>query len=176
MEIQPTDTQLVVFRIGRERYALPTSSAREVVNYEKPRQLPGADNWVLGVLNVRGEIIPICDLTHALGLEPINSPERIIICDSAGGGLGIVVDEVLSVMSVSAEDVNETAAIKHPALVGVIQDDDGLIVMLNLSEATHQDLATAPTTISTPTIVRESTDLSGDSAITPPTTAEGKAA
>lgn len=130
-----TDTQIVIFRVGSEQYALPTASAREVINYEPPRRLPGSEAWVLGVINLRGEIIPVCDLTSALGLPTSGTPGKTIICDSGSGSVGLVVDEVIAVTSITAEDVTRPQNLSHPALAGVINRDGTLIVLLDLDMA-----------------------------------------
>lgn len=135
MESHANDKQLVVFRIGREQYALPTTSAREVINYDQPRRLPGADAWVLGVINVRGEIIPICDLSAALGLAVTPAATKIIICDVESGSVGLMVDEVTSVMTISEDEITHPKTLNHPALAGVVNLETGLVVLLDLDEA-----------------------------------------
>lgn len=129
------DMQIVTFRIGAERFALPTGTAREVILYESPRRLPGSQQWVDGVINLRGEIIPVCDLLVALGIDGVTRREQIIICDAPQGSLGLIVDEVTSVERVTADDISHPAALDHPALAGLIELGDDLVVVLDLDAA-----------------------------------------
>jgi purine-binding chemotaxis protein CheW len=127
--------QAVVFRIARERYALPTSTAREVIAYEQPRRLPGAEAWVEGVLNLRGEIVPICDLMVALGLGSVQQREQIVVCDTASGSVGIIVEEVSSVVALAAGSMSQPETLRHPALAGLVQLAGELVVLLDLDAA-----------------------------------------
>lgn len=137
-----TDIQIVIFRIGNERYALPTATAREVISYDTPRRLPGADRWVEGVINLRGEIIPICDLMLAMGMDPVVAREQVIVCDMDGGSVGLVVEEVSSVIGISREEITRPASLTHPALAGLVQRDNGLVVLLDLHAALSSDTGT----------------------------------
>lgn len=130
-----TDTQVVVFRIGRERYALPTTTAREVIAYEQPRRLPGAQSWVEGVLNLRGEIVPICDIMVTLGMDRVEVREQIVVCELATGTIGIVVEEVTTVIALRPDTLSRPATLQHPALAGLIKMDDELVVLLDLDAA-----------------------------------------
>jgi len=106
--------QIVTFRIGRERFALPTGSAREVILYEVPRRLPGSQKWVDGVINLRGEIIPVCDLLVALGIDGVTTREQIIVCDAPDGSLGLIVEEVTSVIRVKADEDQASRGARPP--------------------------------------------------------------
>lgn len=137
MTAHGTDMQIVVFRVGVEQYALPTTAAREVINYEMPRRLPGADPWVEGVINLRGEIIPVCNLMRALGTaadceDAVSAHSKTIICDSEAGSVGLVVDEVTAVLTITPNELDRPSSMSHPALVGVIRLDDTLVVLLEL--------------------------------------------
>ncbi|MBC7643866.1 MAG: purine-binding chemotaxis protein CheW [Thermoleophilia bacterium] len=135
MVAQDHDMQIVTFRIGRERFALPTGSAREVILYELPRRLPGSNKWVDGVINLRGEIIPVCDLLLALGIDGVTKREQIIVCDAPGGSLGLIVEEVTSVIRVTADEIKHPAALDHPALAGLVELGNDLVVLLDIDAA-----------------------------------------
>jgi purine-binding chemotaxis protein CheW len=59
--------QAVVFSIGGDEYALPIGQVREVIAYTEPRSIASRVSWVRGVINLRGTILPVCDLAARLG-------------------------------------------------------------------------------------------------------------
>src|SRR5262245_7749195 len=95
--------QLVVFALGGEEYALPIESVQEVIRWSGPRSIGAAEPWLLGVVSVRGAIVPICDLAVRLGRETPHAPEpRIVLVEVTAGPVGLVVDEVAEVITVDA--------------------------------------------------------------------------
>lgn len=126
------ERQIVVFRVSDDRYALPTATAREVIYYTQPRRLPGASPWIQGVINLRGEIIPVCDLAGALGLGGGDAHGQIVICDAASGSVGLVVDEVLAVTTIDLDEVSQPASLAHEGMEGVIELDGRLVMLLAL--------------------------------------------
>jgi chemotaxis signal transduction protein len=62
----------LVLPIGEERYAVPTASVREVAAAVRCTPLPAAPPWVLGVVNLRGEVVPLLDTSTMLGLGPMS--------------------------------------------------------------------------------------------------------
>lgn len=135
MHNSQTESQIVIFRVSEDRYALPTETAREVITYVRPRRLPGSRAWVEGVINLRGEIIPVCDLSLALGLEVSEDRGQIVICDTATDSVGLIVDEVLAVTTIDLTEVSEPASMSHPAMSGVIELDGSLVMLLSLDAA-----------------------------------------
>lgn len=130
MDQRTTDIALVIFHLGDELYALPTAETREVVTYQRPRRLPGADPWVQGVINLRGEIIPVCDLAAALGLQQRCSNGRIVVCDSPRGGVGLSVDDVRAVMTIPRNEIEPIPSLDHPAMHGLFKLESELVVVL----------------------------------------------
>jgi purine-binding chemotaxis protein CheW len=171
------DIQIVIFRIGRERYALPTTVAREVIGYEPPRRLPGAEPWVEGVLNLRGEIVPVCDLMCALGMEPIRERLQIVVCELRQGSVGLLVEEVSSVLAIPADTFDRPSSLRHPALAGLAQLENSLVVLLDLEVALASDgdlLAGvgAPVRENIQAAAAELAAAAGESAAQPPAAAD----
>lgn len=130
-------SQAVVFRIAAELYAVSTSAAREVIPYAAPRRLPGAASHVLGVLNIRGDIIPISDVMLALGMQAVGDRRQIVVCEVNGSSVGIVVEAVESITRIDTQDIMRPETLSHPALTGVIKSGDELIVIMDVAEALH---------------------------------------
>lgn len=129
------DTTLVVFAVSGHPYGIPARQTREVLAWREPRPLPGAEAWIEGVLNLRGEIIPVCDLARALGLRAPRtdrgSSVLIVEMDEGSGCVGFTVDEVRAVATCSTEDLVEAPGGRHPAMNGVVRMDGELVVILD---------------------------------------------
>lgn len=83
--------QLVSFKVGREEFAFPIDDVREILRVQAPKEVPGAPKHLLGVLTVRGQILPIVDLRRLLSLESL-AGDHIESCRKAGAGYQNILD------------------------------------------------------------------------------------
>jgi purine-binding chemotaxis protein CheW len=105
-----TTVDIVEFVLGGERYALDIQLAREIVEMIPITPIPRAPPYISGVINLRGEITNIMNLTTLLGLphQETRSSQKIIVLvpeAAAGSNVGIIVDDVLGVMQVARADI-----------------------------------------------------------------------
>ena len=103
---------IVEFELGGERYALDIQLAREIVEMIPITPIPRAPAYISGVINLRGEITNIMNLNTLLGLpdQEVRSNQKIIVLvpEAAGGSnVGIIVDDVSSVIEVPESDVEK---------------------------------------------------------------------
>jgi chemotaxis signal transduction protein len=152
--------QLVRFRLGAEWYAVPVWKVREIIMPLETYPVPGLRGPVDGVINLRGEIIPVMRVDMLLGVERAADDEgarksRIVILDQAGGGFGFVVDEVMEVVRVSAEAVQSPPdlgdrGIRKEAILGIVQLSGELVICIDpgklVSEADDMETITAGST------------------------------
>jgi purine-binding chemotaxis protein CheW len=118
-----TDQKLVVFAVGKQEYAVPISVVREILAWMAPTPVPEAPPIVEGVVELRGEILPVVDLGKRFGrprLKP-DADARIMIMDLNGRNAGWIVDDVVEVHTASV------GAIAPPSpllanLAGSVQD------------------------------------------------------
>lgn len=101
---------VVEFVLGGERYALDIQLAREIVEMIPITPIPRAPPYISGVINLRGEITNIMNLNTLLGLPPQGTRENqkiiVLVPDAASGSnVGIIVDEVTSVLQVAETDI-----------------------------------------------------------------------
>jgi len=101
---------VVEFQLGEEHYALDIQIAREIVEMMPITPLPRAPRYLAGIINLRGEITNIIDLRNLLGLPESDGMEGqkivVLMPDAAGGSnIGIIVDDVHSVIQVREEDI-----------------------------------------------------------------------
>ncbi len=127
--ISKRDRQWVVFKLGKEHFACPVAEVREIVTYQAPVPVPGSPSQVEGILNVRGDIVPVLSGARFVGIEP-QSSERIIIVDRDDGLLGMSVDAVGEIIPVEDGQVDTTSA--SDAVKGTVMHDEQLIVLLEI--------------------------------------------
>jgi chemotaxis signal transduction protein len=113
-------------RVGDENYALAVDDVLEVAELGELTPVPGAGDAVVGVRNLRGQVVPVVDLATVLGAQGASSPKRIVITERAGRTAGLAVDEVVGVATLpetseEAESQHLTrATLVDSALVGVV--------------------------------------------------------
>ena len=127
-----TSQQLVVFSLGSEEYALPIGSVHEIIRFSEPRSVASEVPWIRGVIGLRGKIIPIFDLAARMGLEP-SEPGKIVIVSSGAGQVGVMVDEVEEVLTVSSDQLEDVPTANGESIEAIAKIDDRLVVLLNTS-------------------------------------------
>lgn len=113
-------------RVAGEQYALAVENVEEVVVLGDVTCVPGAPPPILGLLNLRGEIVSVVDLASALGLQGELQPARLLVATDDGRRVGLAIDAILDVASLpetSPEEglgwIRETAVLDG-ALIGVL--------------------------------------------------------
>lgn len=130
--------QYVVFRLRSEEYGLPVSAVRTIIRYEPPTFVPRAPRAVTGVINLRGEVVPVVDLGERLFGSPIvpGPSARIIVIESPVGPVGLAVDaatEVAQVDSAAVKPAPEAALDPETseAFEGVVLIGDRLVILID---------------------------------------------
>jgi purine-binding chemotaxis protein CheW len=129
---------LVVFRLGNEAYSLRLHEVREIIMVGNITPIPRAPSFIEGVLNLRGEVMPVIDLRERFGLErqATTSVSRIVITPIGGVSTGLIVDSVEEVKSVDLrrlEDPPRVSAVGANAFIEkVARTDQGVIFLLNV--------------------------------------------
>lgn len=132
--------QYIVVRIGTEQYGIDIQFVDNIVRQQRITRVPKAQPYFKGVINLRGEIIPVMSLRLKFDLEPdeyTNATRIIIIKPESQSAVGIIVDEVREVVTLSEEDIEKPTADTNDAraqyLSGIGKHEDGLISLLNIS-------------------------------------------
>ncbi|MCH5292835.1 MAG: purine-binding chemotaxis protein CheW [Treponema sp.] len=134
--------QLVTFHLGEELYGVNIMDVKEIVRLQNVRVIPNAPFYVEGIINLRGEIIPIIDLRKRFKLQEMARPTDdieieggFIILNIDGNKIGIIIDKVERVVSLSMEDVKEPpqmlSGIGTEYIEGVVREKEGYLIMLN---------------------------------------------
>ena len=99
--------QLVTFRLGDDHFAADIHAVERVLRFQDPTPVPNVPDWVDGVIEYQGRVVPVINLRRRFGLEgaPPLSGTRIIILSTPDGWVGVVVDSVMEVASVPAAQI-----------------------------------------------------------------------
>ena len=127
-----TSQQLVVFSLGSEEYALPIGSVHEIIRFTEPRTVASDAAWIRGVIGLRGKIIPIFDLSSRMQLSVGDSEAgKIVIVESGTGQVGIMVDEVEEVLTVSSDQLEDVPSANSDSIEAIAKIEDRLVILLN---------------------------------------------
>lgn len=104
----------LTFSLANEEYGIGILKIKEIIGMMPITTVPQTPEFVKGVINLRGRVIPVLDLRSRFGMDPVDYTERtcIIVVEIAGGAgnvmIGVVVDSVSEVLSIKAEVIEET--------------------------------------------------------------------
>ncbi len=132
------ELQIVVFELGAERYGVDIATVYEIIRYQPITAVPRAPAFVEGIINLRGRIIPVVDLRARLGLttSEMTKATRIVVAETAGTRVGLIVDGVSEVLMVSGDAVEPTnelvAGVDAASLRGIAKLGGRLIILLAL--------------------------------------------
>jgi purine-binding chemotaxis protein CheW len=133
--------QLVVFGVGKELYGVGIGSVQEIVRVPDVTEVPDAPDFLEGVINLRGKVIPVIDLRKRLRLDGREKTKstRVLVTESNGSTgrlVGLLVDFVSEVRRVSADEVEDppemVAAVGVEYITGVAKVEGKLIILLDL--------------------------------------------
>lgn len=131
--------QLVAFTLGEEEYGIPITLVQEIIRHTPPRPIPGSSMHVEGVINLRGRIIPVVDLKRRFGIHSdITSDTKIVIVELGDTTVGVIVDEVREVITISTEITEAAPAGVASASAEYIESvaklEGRLLVILDLAQ------------------------------------------
>lgn len=132
--------QLVVFSIGNESYGVDVESVESIIKVQEITRLPHAPEFVEGVTNLRGLVVPIMDLRKRFGLptEEATRDTRIMIVNMNGTYVGMVVDAVTQVVRISTDAIEPPPSmamtVNSTFIKGIAKLDDILIILLDLKK------------------------------------------
>ena len=133
-----SEMQVVVFSLGQVEYGGDIKKVQEIIRLPEVTALPGTADYILGIINLRGSIIPIVDLKKKLGLpnSEITDETRVIVVEISNKKVGLIVDEVSEVISFPAEEISTADdvgfGIKEKHILGVVRINERLLVLLDL--------------------------------------------
>lgn len=132
----------LTFTLDREEYGIGILKIKEIIGMMPITAVPQTPEFVKGVINLRGKVIPVVDLRLRFGMEEIEYTERtcIIVVEIGGESgevmIGIVVDSVSEVLNIKAEDIEETPSfgtkLNTDYILGMAKMDGGVKILLDI--------------------------------------------
>lgn len=151
------ELQVVGFRIGRETFGLPISIVREIVRVPEITAVPNAPDYIEGVINLRGRIIPIVDLRKRFGQKSVEASKknRIVVVELGSRAFGLIVNSASEVLRIPPSEIEEPNNVFQEGeldfVTGVGKLKGRLVILLDVSkilkrgELNHIDeIANAP--------------------------------
>lgn len=133
--------QYLTFRIGHEHYGLELSQTREIIEYSGITEVPLMPSFLRGVINLRGEVVPVIDLAVRLGRKPIEVQKRTCIIvvelnnNEQNHVLGLLADAVSEVIEMDEDNIEDApsfgANIRAEFIQGIAKRDDEFVVLLD---------------------------------------------
>ncbi len=129
-------TQLVSFTVGKEYYGVHIEEVQEIIRMPEITHLPQTEEYIKGIINLRGNIIPIIDMRTRFHMESLDYSEitRVIVLSIQNKLVGIVVDSVSKVLELADKDIEDAPEIIHGLakeyIEGVGKLDERMIIIL----------------------------------------------
>lgn len=132
--------QWVTFRLCGETYGINVMQVQEVLRYTEIAPVPGAPSYVLGIINLRGNVVTVIDTRHRFGLEPgeVNDNTRIVIIEADKHVVGILVDSVAEVVYLRQSEIETAPNVGNDDsakfIQGVCHKNDELLILIELNK------------------------------------------
>ena len=130
--------EFLTFRLGAEEYGIDILKVQEIRSYEQPTRIANAPQFVKGVVNLRGVIVPIVDLRMKLGCDSAeyNGFTVVIVLNVKGRVVGAVVDSVSDVLELKADSIKPapemTTAIDEGYITGIGSINDRMLILMDI--------------------------------------------
>ncbi len=137
--------QLVSFRLAQEEYGIEITKVQEIILMGEITRIPQTPEYIKGLINLRSSVIPIVDLRLRFGLaeETVTDETRIMVVNTSGKTIGIVVDAVSEVLRVSHEQIAPppptVVGLGRDYLTGLVRFDKRLLIMLDIDKILNND-------------------------------------
>ena len=132
--------QWVTFRLENETYGVNVMQVQEVLRYSDIAPVPGAPSYVLGIINLRGNVVTVIDTRARFGLMPdeITDNTRVVIIESNKQVIGILVDSVAQVVYMKASEIEPAPNVgtddSAKFIRGVCNRDNELLILVDLDK------------------------------------------
>lgn len=130
--------QLVTFRLGADQFAVDVGAVERVLRYSAPAAVPNLPAWIDGVLEYGGRVVPVIDLRTRFGMPRLapRPDQRILVLVIGEEWLGVTVDSVHEVVSVSPDEISPPPplfrGLDAEYLRGLVRKDGAMIIFLDV--------------------------------------------
>jgi purine-binding chemotaxis protein CheW len=144
-ESQAPMSQWVTFSLDEETYGINVMQVQEVLKVTEIAPVPGAPDYVLGIINLRGNVVTVVDTRRRFGLMPKEPDDstRIVIIEANKQVLGILVDSVAEVVEITADQIETAPQVGNEEtsryIQGVFSREGRLIILVDLNKLLSDD-------------------------------------
>ncbi|MBI5893038.1 MAG: purine-binding chemotaxis protein CheW [Deltaproteobacteria bacterium] len=137
---QTETREYVTFGLNDEIFAIDALNVQEIIELANITRVPQLPEFLKGVINLRGTIIPVIDLKLKFGMSSIEYKKHtcIIVAEFSGGVMGLIVDAVSDVLNLSQEAISNTpsfgAKVKTDFIKGMAKVDNNLVIVLDVDK------------------------------------------
>jgi purine-binding chemotaxis protein CheW len=130
--------ELIAFRIGNQEFCVDIMSVREIRGWTAATAMPHAPSYVIGIVNLRGAVLPIIDLSARLGMKPTEPTARhvIIVAQVKRQQVGLLVEAVSDILTVTEENIQPTPEVssdlQRKFARGILAIDKRMICLVEL--------------------------------------------
>ncbi len=134
----------LTFLLGEEEYGIEILKVQEIIQMQKVTKVPKAPQFVRGVINLRGKVIPVVELRNKFGMEHQEDTDKtciiVVLIETAGQNLtmGIIIDEVKEVLDIAVGEIEETpsfgASIEAEFIMGIGKVGEGVKMLLDIGK------------------------------------------
>lgn len=147
--IADMEGKYLTFTLADEEYGIGILKIKEIIGMMPITTVPQTPEFVKGVINLRGKVIPVMDLRLRFGMEPIDYNERtcIIVVEIEGGAgtiqIGLVVDTVSEVLNINSEDIEKAptfgAKLNTDYILGMAKMEGGVKILLDIDKVISEE-------------------------------------
>lgn len=144
--------QYLTFNMQKEEFGVNILSVQEIRGWEVVTPIPNSPSHILGVMNLRGTVVPVIDLRMCFGLEELSYDDATVViilnvkCQAATKVMGVVVDAVSDVHNFAEKDIQSAPELKDrdqgQYVKGLGSTEEHMVILLDLNEALIFDKAT----------------------------------
>lgn len=138
--------QLVVLQLAAEEYAIPISQVKEIIRYHGATKLPNTPDYMDGIINLRGKVIPVIDLAGKFAVTAEKAADKqALIVEAASQEVGLVVDAVTEVIRLEETSIEAVSGMAQSTeyIRSIGKVDNRLLIILELNKLFTQEEMTA---------------------------------
>ncbi len=140
-----SEEKVVVFNLRDQVYGIDIDSVLEIIRMESVTSVPGTREFIEGVINLRGKVIPIMDLSKRLNMPPcrVSESSRVIIVEAGGVTVGMIVDSVSEVLRIPVSAIQPPPAMiaesSVKAINGIALVDERLVILIDPGKVLYEE-------------------------------------
>jgi purine-binding chemotaxis protein CheW len=133
----------IVFRLGPEEFGIDIQSVVEIFGSQKVYEVPEMDDFISGVISIRGEVVPLLDMRKRFGLKPSPKKERTVLVRTGTETVGLTVDEVKEILDFEPNEITKPPTIfkglASEYLVGLGKKEGRVVILLSLDNVLSRE-------------------------------------